>query len=175
MYEAEFALTPNPDDSARISQWLAVAGVHGRYAVLNAGAGWVTKRWPPAGFAAVAGWLADQGIWSVFIGGKAGADRQAFAEVMAAAGPGSKVVSAIGETSVRELVALLANASVHIGGDTGSSHLAAALGIPAVGLYSITRPARSCPYGQFDQCQYDPTGLAQILPDSVIDCLSTIL
>jgi len=172
---ADFGLSPHPDDVQRVDDWLRESGVQGRFIVMNAGAGWATKRWPPAGFAAVADWLANRGIWSVFIGGKADADRQAFEEVARAAKSDDKVVSAIGATSVRELVALLAGAAGHIGGDTGSSHLAAALGIPAIGLYSITRPERSCPYGQVERCLYDPGGLAAIQPDSVIRHLSTIL
>ncbi|MBV6459318.1 MAG: hypothetical protein HONBIEJF_02464 [Fimbriimonadaceae bacterium] len=173
MDRAEFGLAPHPDDRTRITTWLGDAGVQGRYVVLNAGAGWATKRWPASGFAAVADWLAGQGIASVFIGGKAAPDREAFDEVAALAK--SDPVSAVGATSVRELAAMLSGAAAHVGGDTGSSHLAAALGIPAIGLYSITRPARSCPYGQIDRCLYDPAALANIRPESVVDLLSTIL
>ena len=64
----------------------------------------------------------------------------------------------MGETSVRELVALVRLASVHVGGDTGSTHLAAALDVPAVGLYGLTRPERSCPYGGIARCHHDPRG-----------------
>jgi ADP-heptose:LPS heptosyltransferase len=66
------------------------------------------------------------------------------------------------------LVALVALAKAHVGGDTGSSHLAAALGIPAIGLYAITRPKRSCPYGQIERCLYEPSGLAGISTASVL-------
>ncbi|MER3497087.1 MAG: hypothetical protein C4320_10260, partial [Armatimonadota bacterium] len=77
-------------------------------------------------------------------------------------------VNLLGETSVRELVALMSLAAAHIGGDTGSTHLAAALGIPAIGLYSITRPQRSCPYGGIGRCHYDVAGLDRISPDAVL-------
>jgi len=66
-------------------------------------------------------------------------------------------------------------AVAHVGGDTGSTHIAAALGIPAVGLYSITRPVRSCPYGQIERCLYEPRGLKYILPDQVFPQLELVL
>jgi heptosyltransferase-1 len=72
-----------------------------------------------------------------------------------------------GQTNIGELVSLIGLSAAHVGGDTGSTHIAAALGRPAVGLYSITRPARSCPYGQVERCQYDPQGLANIVPEQV--------
>ena len=82
-----------------------------------------------------------------------------------------KPVNLVGQTSMEELVALLSLAKGHIGGDTGSSHLAAGLGIPAIGLYSITKPVRSCPYGQIDRCHYDARGLAHIQPKEVFGTL----
>lgn len=147
--------------------------IQGDYVIINPGAGWVTKRWPPASFARVAEWITEKGWKPVLIGGKADADHQAFDEVQKETTV--ELIKMTGETSVQELVALVAGAKAHVGGDTGSTHLAAALGIPAIGLYSITRPARSCPYGQLENCQYDPRGLAQIAPESVIAQLGQVL
>ena len=56
----------------------------------------------------------------------------------------------------------------HVGGDTGSTHLAAAMGVPAIGLYSLTSPKRSCPYGKFSRCLYEPRGLDQIRVEDVL-------
>jgi len=162
-FPADFGLQPHPEDAPK---------VEGPYVVLNPGAGWVTKRWPPASFARVAEWIVAQGMKPVLIGGKAEADHQAFEEVQRETK--APLVKLTGETSVRELVGLLAGAKAHVGGDTGSTHLAAALGIPAIGLYSITRPQRSCPYGQVENCLYDPDGLAMIAPESVIGKLEGI-
>lgn len=155
----DFGLVPQDDSK-----------VSGKYVILNPGAGWVTKRWPPASFARVAEWTVDQGLQPVVIGGKSDADQAAFDEVQKEAQ--TELVKMTGETSVRELVSLIAGARAHVGGDTGSTHLAAALGIPAIGLYSITRPARSCPYGQVKNCLYDPAGLGAITAESVIAKLS---
>ncbi|HEX6178908.1 MAG TPA: lipopolysaccharide heptosyltransferase I [Thermoanaerobaculia bacterium] len=69
-------------------------------------------------------------------------------------GPGEEdLATAIGgdvapPTNLRELAALLAGASLVVGADTGPLHLAAALGVPVVGLYGPTDPRRNGPYGQ---------------------------
>ncbi|HRI44469.1 MAG TPA: glycosyltransferase family 9 protein [Fimbriimonadaceae bacterium] len=170
MHTARFGLKPlaeDLDDMRRLlaEQQIDATRVEGRFVVLNAGAGWASKRWPPASFAEVALGLRERGLHAVFIGAGE-ADRAAFREVAAAGA--LDAVSLLGKTTVRELVALLTLAHAHIGGDTGSSHLAAALGVPAIGLYSITRPERSCPYGQIDRCLYSPHALSDIAPAEVL-------
>ncbi|MCC6756307.1 MAG: glycosyltransferase family 9 protein [Solirubrobacterales bacterium] len=164
-HRAEFGLVTLPEDVDSVRAKLATKGVAGKFVAVNAGAGWATKRWPPTHVAKLNDLLSAQGLPCVLIGGKATADVSAAEEVLAAAKV--KPVWMLGETNVRELVALIALGSAHVGGDTGSTHIAAALGVPAVGLYSITRPERSCPYGQVERCHYDPAGLANIEPDRV--------
>jgi len=158
-----FGLLPSSDDVASMKAKLGP--LEGGFVAMNGGAGWVTKRWPPAHFAALIDQLAEQGIASVLLGGKAEDDRSVARAIADAAK--HKPIDLVGETSVRELVALLSLAKAHVGGDTGSSHLAAAVGIPAIGLYSITKPVRSCPYGQIDRCHYNPAGLRYIEPEAV--------
>ncbi len=163
-------LSPHPDDLDSVRLKLAQRNVQGPYVLLNPGAGWITKRWPPSHFGVVVDWLWEQGLTPVALGGNAVIDHAAYDEVASASK--KDPVKMTGETGVRELVALIAGAKAHIGGDTGSSHLAADLNIPAIGLYSITRPERSCPYGQAHNCLYDPDGLDRISPQAVIERLS---
>jgi len=169
---AEFALTPQDGPLETVREKLAAIGVSGRFVVMNAGAGWVTKRWPPAHFAAVCRSLGQDGVPVVFLGGKG--DQAAVAEVLDGLPPRTAFDLA-GQTNIPELVGLVSLAAAHLGGDTGSTHLAAALGIPAIGLYSITRPQRSCPYGQIERCHYDPAGLGNILPEPVTETLREVL
>lgn len=140
-----------------------------RFVAINAGAGWASKRWPAMHFAKVIDDLSANGIDSVLIGGKAQADREAADAVLEAST--SKPKDYLGKTNIEELIALLSLADAHLGGDTGSTHITAALGKPAVGLYSITRPKRSCPYGQVERCHYDPEGLDRITPEAVTKTL----
>jgi ADP-heptose:LPS heptosyltransferase len=162
---ADFKLLPKREALESCRSKLAALGVRMRFAVLNPSAGWVSKRWPPDRFAELMDLMHTEGIDSVLIGGKA--DRETSAAVKQSVK--SKVADLTGETSILELVALLSLCSVHVGGDTGSSHLAAALGRPAVGLYSITNPLRSCPYGWRDFCHYEPAGLRGIEVRAVFD------
>ena len=162
---AEFGLVPKDEDRESMKKLLKSSDVAGPFVLLNAGAGWATKRWSAAHFGALAEMLAAKGISSVLIGGKAPADVEAADQVIAACPV--PVVNLLGKTSVRELVALVSLCNAHVGGDTGSTHIAAALGVPAIGLYSITKPARSCPYGQIHRCHYSETGLNDIMPGDV--------
>lgn len=168
---ADFALFPKPSDVETVRGKVAAAfeasepGVdraRGPWVAINPGAGWATKRWPPTSFARVVDALYDAGIGALLIGGSAMADHLVANEVVSLSR--IKPAKLTGETSVRELVALLSLASAHLGGDTGSTHIAAALGRPAFGLYSITRPERSCPYGQIERCGYDPVSLSRVEP-----------
>jgi ADP-heptose:LPS heptosyltransferase len=170
---ADFGLKPVTDDIRRMSDLLSESGVEGNFVLMNAGAGWATKRWPATSFASLIDRCGEMGWKTVLLGGKAAPDIDAAAEVS----QNCKFLPAnlLGKTSVRELVALTSLASAHVGGDTGSSHLAAALGIPAIGLYSITRPKRSCPYGQIENCHYDSRSLAEISVDAVFNTLGEAL
>ena len=47
------------------------------------------------------------------------------------------------QTSIADLVALARGAALMVSGDTGPTHIAAAVGTPIVGIYGPTRPARN--------------------------------
>ncbi|MDR3688372.1 MAG: glycosyltransferase family 9 protein [Fimbriimonas sp.] len=173
MDRAKFALAPKDEDLASVRSKLTERGIHDRFWVVNAGAGWASKRWAPVSFSAVIDGIVNEGLPVVLIGGKAGSDHSVAEAVIA--GCKSKPANLLGETSVRELVALIGLCSGHLGGDTGSTHLAAAMDRPAVGLYSITRPERSCPYGQIGRCHYRPEGLGAIRPDEVLNTIREVL
>jgi ADP-heptose:LPS heptosyltransferase len=162
---AEFGLVPNESDREAMKELLKASGITGPFVLLNAGAGWATKRWSPEHFGVLAEMLAAKGIASALIGGVAAADVEAAEQVISACTV--PVVNLLGKTSIRQLIALASLSNAHVGGDTGSTHIAAALGVPAIGLYSITKPARSCPYGQIHRCHYSETGLHDILPGDV--------
>lgn len=173
LHRAEFDLRPPSEAVESVKAKLAAAGVEGDVIAMNAGAGWATKRWPAAHFSQLCNMVADLRLTPVFLGGGGPQDRDAFEEVCE--GLPSRPVDLLGQTSVPELIALIAQSKAHVGGDTGSTHIAAALGIPAIGLYSITHPRRSCPYGQIERCVYDPEGLAHIRPEAVAEKLAGAL
>ncbi|MCW5942599.1 MAG: glycosyltransferase family 9 protein [Fimbriimonadaceae bacterium] len=173
---AEFALSPDPATTGVLRDTLnATPGLDAsRMVVLNAGAGWETKRWPAASFAFVAERLAEEGYSPVFVGGK---QENALDEVLRTTSNPSRqrVIDFRGRTDVKQLVSLVSIAQATVAGDTGVSHLAAALGVPAVSMYAITRPQRCCPYGQAELCHYNPAGLAGIAPEEVWSTLRRVL
>jgi len=173
MARAEFDLKPKYEVTTAVRLKLKERGAFGKIAVLNAGAGWATKRWPPSFFAQVCDAVRELGVTPVLIGGGGEADRAAANEVISLCKLAP--TNMLGETTVSELVSLINLSSVHVGGDTGSTHIAAALEKSAVGLYSITKPERSCPYGQIDHCHHDPRGLSYIEPAAVLETVRQII
>ena len=113
----------------------------GEFAILNPGAGWGAKRWPPERYGEVARGLATLGIRSILNHGP-GEEELACAAETASAGTAVAM-----SCSISELIALTRRAQLFIGGDTGPLHLAAALRVPVVGIYGPTDPARNGPYG----------------------------
>lgn len=169
---ADFALSPDPATTDIVRRMIgAMPDLDpDRMVVLNAGAGWETKRWPAASFAFVAERLVEQGFAPVFVGGS---HEPAFDLVRECASSGvrPRFHDLRGRTDVKQLISLVALARATVAGDTGVSHLAAALGVPAISMYAITRPPRCCPYGQIGRCHYDPAGLDRIAPEAVSSTL----
>jgi ADP-heptose:LPS heptosyltransferase len=52
----------------------------------------------------------------------------------------------VGKLSLRESMAAIVKSAVHISGDTGNGHVAAAYGIPTISVFGPTDPARFRPY-----------------------------
>lgn len=167
---ADFGLASSSEALKAVSLQLVESGVDGAFVAVNAGGAWASKRWPAASFAAVCDRLAEHGFPAVLIGSKDPAE-VANSEALIAACRVAKPVSMVGSTSIKELIALIELSSAHLGGDTGSTHIAAALGKPAVGLYSVTKPERTGPYGQIARVARDPRGLAFIPPEAAAKVL----
>lgn len=132
-----------PHDAAaerRIERRLAESGIRD-FAILNPGAGWGAKRWPPERYGCVAKSLADSGLRSIINYGP-GEENLARAAEAASEGAATSLKS-----SLTELIAVTRRARLFVGGDTGPMHLAAALQVPVVAIFGPTDPARNGPYG----------------------------
>ena len=117
--------------AARVADWLRAQGLEGApLAALAPGAAHLTKRWPPAHWAALAARLAARGLTPVIVGGAA--DRGIASQI------GAGLRSVAGAFSLQETGALLARAAVAISGDTGVMHLATGVGTPVVALFGPT-------------------------------------
>lgn len=100
------------------------------YVVMNFGSNEPGRRWPFAGYLAVARKLLDRGYRVVFTGSGAG-ERAMVAGLRSELNrPG--VVNLIGVTRLRELMDVMKSAAAVLSNDTGPAHLAIALGAPTV-------------------------------------------
>ncbi len=119
---------------------------NGRYALLNPGAAWPTKRWAPSRLGAVAAALRDRhALTSVVLWGPG---EESLAKEVVSASGGAAMLSP--RTSIADLVALSRGATLFVSGDTGPAHIAAAVGTPLVGIYGPTRPTRNGPWAPSD-------------------------
>ncbi|OGS20299.1 MAG: lipopolysaccharide heptosyltransferase II [Elusimicrobia bacterium RIFOXYA2_FULL_40_6] len=64
------------------------------------------------------------------------------------AGLNCEYVNLTGKTDLRAASAVIARCKLVIGNDTALIHIAAALGVPVIGLYGATDPAQVGPYGE---------------------------
>jgi lipopolysaccharide heptosyltransferase I len=130
--------------SPQIQEYLA--GIRNPFALLNVGAAWPNKRWPPERFAALARILHERhGMRSVVLWGPG---ERRLADAVVAAAPDA--TSAAPATAVADVVVLLRSALLLVSGDTGPTHIASAVGTPVVGIYGPTRPERNGPTGRDD-------------------------
>lgn len=128
-------------------RWAAevMAGVRGPRLVLNVGARWLTKRWPPESFADVARRAAtESGAGLIAVG--APEDRPLVDALIRALAP-LPCLDLCGKTTLPRLAALAEASDCFLSNDTGPLHLAAATGARVVGIYTCTDPARTGPYG----------------------------
>jgi lipopolysaccharide heptosyltransferase I len=117
-----------------------------RFVLINGGAAWPNKRWPPDRLGRIAAWLRDRhGLRSVVLWGPG---ERGLADAVVGASSGAAIVAP--ETRVRDLVAVTREAVLMLSGDTGPTHIAAAVGIPVVALFGPTNPRRNGPWRDRD-------------------------
>lgn len=131
-----------PVDSAALLEVRSALGRERPFALINPGAAWPNKRWPPERFGEIAAFLQEiRGLTSIVLWGP-GEEGLAGAVVETSAGA-ARVAP---PTSLADLLALSRAASLMVSGDTGPLHIAAAAGTPTVSLFGPTDPHRNGPW-----------------------------
>lgn len=143
--QADFGMPSWPVSRERVRTWLEPLQLRHRPVLINPGAGWASKRWPPERFADLAAHLwRERGLPSVVVWG--GSAEEAIArDIVSAAGAG---VTLAPPTSLQDLGELCRQADLFISGDTGPLHLAAAVGTRCIGLFGPVPATRNGPYGR---------------------------
>ena len=117
--------------------------------------------WSPKRFAKVADALVREFLAKIIITGSKG-ERHLAEDI--GKNMHYNAINAAGETSVKELAALLKRCTLTIGNDSGPMHLSAAMGTPTIGLFCPNTPVRWAPYGPGNDYVYKP-----ILPKPCIN------
>jgi heptosyltransferase-1 len=125
-----------------------------RFALIHPGAGWGNKAYPPAWWGEAARRLhAATGI-RTRVAAAPGEEALAAAVVAAAGGGSEPAAEVVAAPDLPALAALLRGAALMLGGDTGPTHLAHALGTPVLMVMGPTDPDRHGPYGAPERALY---------------------
>lgn len=144
-----------PEDvgaTGRVAQRLESLGLSSDHPllVIHVSAGNPFRRWPKDSFAELASRLVQADVRRRVVLTSGPSDRAAAAEVADAArarlGPLADAIPVLADVDLIELRALIARASVYIGGDSGPLHIAATTRTPIVELLGPTLPERSMPW-----------------------------
>ena len=163
--------------------WAAEEIRERRTCLLAAGGGWAAKGWAVEKYGALAVALKAMGF-DVVVNAPRKDDALA-AAVVTASGGAARVVGC----NVTGLIALMRRMSFMVGGDSGPTHLAAALGIPLVALFGPTDPERNGPRGagkmrvlrdaasvtSYKRSREEDPGLAKISVDAVVEAVQGLL
>lgn len=137
----QFAPTAAHASAARA--WLSARGIKPDqpYVVLHPGAKWPPKRWPIERFREVAARLQHSGLVVILVGDKT--DERVLRAIAAGLVP-SPLVS-VGELDLGAVGALIRQARLFLGNDSGLMHMASAVGTPMVAVFGPTLPHRTGP------------------------------
>jgi heptosyltransferase I len=114
------------------------------------------RNWSAARYAAVADYAADaHGMRVVLVGGRSAVEAHMGQGIAAAARV--SLVNQIGKDTLPQLLGLLSQSTVLLSPDSGPVHMATMVGLPVIGLYAATNPARVGPYYSRQWCvdKYD--------------------
>ncbi len=143
---ARALLVAHAQDEEYIAHWAKQTGIGDtRFFVMDAFAGWVTKRWPLDRWTRVALEIRSRYGFETLVFFGPGEEEEAahLAELIRSAGGRACLAP---PTTLRQYVALLRrHAALFAGGDTGPMHMAAALGIPTVALFGSSDSRRNAP------------------------------
>ena len=130
-----------------------------RLVCIHPGVGNAMRRWPAEHFGALIDLLADaEDLHAVLVGG---ADEQEYArEVLAATTAQDRVISLAGALSLDELAGVIEASALFVGNDSGPKHMAAALGVPTLGIHSAV----------VDASEWAPLGAAAMALERHVAC-----
>jgi heptosyltransferase I len=119
------------------------------------------RNWRPERYAAIADHAArEHGMRVILCGGPGPVERGMADAIVAAAH--APLIDQVGKDTLPELLGLMRRARAILTPDSGPAHMATLVGLPVLGLYAATNPARSGPYLSRASCadRYDDAARA---------------
>lgn len=160
VHDTEITFPLRAEPSAALDALRARIDSGTRFVLINPGAAWPNKRWPPVRFGEIAAFVQETcGLTPVVLWGPG---EEVLAKGVIDASAGRAVLAP--PSSIGDLVALARAAALLVSGDTGPLHVATAVGTPVVALFGPTDPARNGPFAASDVsvsryeacgCRYD--------------------
>lgn len=120
----------------------------GDFVVISPAASKAERNWLPERYAKITDFLHQHGKTVILCGGPGNLDQQLGEQITAHTQ--NIACNYIGQTSLKQMLALLAQATLVIAPDTGPAHMATAAGTPVIGLYANSNPLRTGPYNNLD-------------------------
>lgn len=133
------------EDDAYIDGWIRNQGLENKLlAAVNPGGGWYTKRWGIDRLASLADRIAERYKAQIVI--LWGPAEQGTAQEVQAQMHYAPAIPP--PTTLKQLGALLKRCRFLVSNDSGPMHIAAAVGIPVLGIYGPTNPHLQGPFGR---------------------------
>jgi len=122
-----------------------------RFLVVSPCSSHVLRNWSAERYAAVIEAAhRDHGLATILCGGPSATEAAMAAAIKSACRV--PLVDQTGKDTLPQMLALLTRATVLLTPDSGPAHMGTAAGIPVIGLYAATNPARSGPYHSRHWC-----------------------
>jgi len=102
------------------------------------------KNWTAEGYAEVIEHVISKGFQVILAGSPAQVEVDLAVDVVSLSA--SPIINLVGQSSLKQMLALLKQSQLVIAPDTGPAHMAVAVNTPVVGLYAHHNPQRTGPY-----------------------------
>jgi heptosyltransferase-1 len=123
-------------------EWVTQTLGEGGWVTIHLGTSKPQKNWDPRKYAEIARRLQDKGLRVILVGGT---DERPLTEEFL---KHTRAENWVGKTSLLQTAEILRRARFHLSGDTGTAHLASALGTPCVTVFGHMPPHRFHPFRQ---------------------------
>ncbi|WP_434357292.1 glycosyltransferase family 9 protein [Parasalinivibrio latis] len=106
------------------------------------------RNWLPERYAAVADYAEKRGLKVILCGSPAEREVKLADNIIRSAH--SSIINLVGKTSLKQLTAIIKQATAVLAPDSGPAHIATTQGTPVIGLYGHSNPTRTGPYNSLD-------------------------